>query len=273
MPNTTASPAVRQRSGAELPSRASFTSKPAAPASKPDRNGGLVAPQRSAQVIPVPCLDQAAIGMSTTISAVEYPRATPWGPRASPSAIPTMTSGVAAMLMLKARPTRPVDMTNPLSWLVISTGRVGRALSISMAATPLVIVGIALGLARGPQGVALGYSTALMVVLIPIAAWSKHGTGITWADLWGATKPPFLSGLLAGAAGLLVKLALDGSSAPLLCLTAGLAVVFGIYTWALLIVMRQKHIYMDVLSQLLPWLQQRHQVSHPILAKTVSLEV
>src|SRR4029077_5862814 len=117
MPNTTASPAVRQRSGAELASRAGFTSKPAAPASKPDRNGGLVAPQRSAQVIPVPYLDQAAIGMSTTISAVEYPRATPWGPRASPSAIPMMTSGVAATLMLKARPTRPVDMTNQESGL------------------------------------------------------------------------------------------------------------------------------------------------------------
>jgi O-antigen/teichoic acid export membrane protein/SAM-dependent methyltransferase len=164
-------------------------------------------------------------------------------------------------------------VANPLSWLVISTGRIGRALSISMAVTPLVIVGIVLGLARGPQGVALGYSTALMVLLIPIAAWSKHGTGITWADLWGATKPPFLSGLLAGAAGLLVKLALDGSSAPLLCLTVGLAAVFGIYAWALLIVMGQKHIYIDVLSQLLPWLQQSHQVSHPILAKTVSLKV
>src|SRR5262245_24248062 len=143
-------------------------------------------------------------------------------------------------------------VANPLSRLVISTGRAGRALSISMATTPLVIVGIVLGLAHGPQGVALGYSTALMVLLIPIAAWSKHGTGITWADLWGATKPPFLSGLLAGAAGLLVKLALDGSSAPLLSLTAGLVVVFGVYAWVLLIVMRQKDIYMDVLSPLLP---------------------
>lgn len=151
-------------------------------------------------------------------------------------------------------------VANPLSWLVTSTGRAGRALSISMAATPLVIVGIVLGLARGPQGVALGYSTALTVLLIPIAAWSKHGTGITWAHLWRATKPPLLSGLLAGAAGLLVKFALSGSSAPVLCLTAGLAIVFGLYAWALLIIMRQKHIYMDLLSQLLTRLQQKQQV-------------
>ena len=47
-------------------------------------------------------------------------------------------------------------VANPLSWLVMSTGRIGRALSISAATTPLVIVGIVLGLSHGPKGVALG---------------------------------------------------------------------------------------------------------------------
>ena len=143
-------------------------------------------------------------------------------------------------------------VANPLSWLVMSTGRAGRALGISMAITPLVIVGIVLGLSHGPQGVALGYSSALTLLLIPITALSKLGTGITWADLWEATKPPFLSGLLAAAAGLLVKLTLGGGLAPILNLAVGLAVVLGIYAWVLLIFMGQKHMYMDVLSQLLP---------------------
>jgi O-antigen/teichoic acid export membrane protein len=142
-------------------------------------------------------------------------------------------------------------VANPLSWLVISTGRAGRALSISTAVTPLVILGIILGLPHGPTGVALGYSTALTVVVVPIAAWSKQGTGITWADLRVATKPPLLSGLLAGAAGLLVKLSLCDKLAPIPCLMIGLAVVLGIYAWALLIVMKQKRMYMDLLSQLL----------------------
>ncbi len=52
-------------------------------------------------------------------------------------------------------------VANPLSWLVMSTGRVGRALSISLATTPLVILGIVLGLSHGPKGVALGYSLAM----------------------------------------------------------------------------------------------------------------
>lgn len=142
-------------------------------------------------------------------------------------------------------------VANPFSWLVMSTGRIGRALSISTATTPLVIGGIVLGLSHGPKGVALGYALAMTLLVIPIAAWSKHGTGISWPDLWGAAKPPFLAGLLAGAAGSLVKLTLHGSLPPILYLMVGLTVVIGIYAWGLLIVMGQKHVYMDLLSQLL----------------------
>jgi len=158
-------------------------------------------------------------------------------------------------------------VANPLSWLVVSTGRIGRSLSMTAATTPFVIVGIVLGLSHGPKGVALGYSVAMTLVVIPIAAWSKHGTGITWADLWEATKPPFLSGLLAGAAGLLVKLMLCSRLPPVLCLIAGVGLVLGIYAWVLLIVMRQKHVYMDVLFQLLPRLKARQERAVEPLAR------
>ena len=141
-------------------------------------------------------------------------------------------------------------VANPLSWLVISTGRAGRALIISTATTPLVILGIVLGLSYGPKGVALGYSSALALLVIPIAAFSKQGTAISWGDLWAATRPSLISGLLAGAAGLLVKLSVAATLAPLLYLMLGLVVVLGVYAWVLLIVMRQKTMYMDMLSQL-----------------------
>lgn len=149
-------------------------------------------------------------------------------------------------------------VANPLSWLLMSTGRMGRALAISTATTPLVILGIVLGLSHGPKGVALAYSAAMSLLIIPIAAWSKLDTGITWSNLWEATKPPFLSGLLAGVTGLLTKLALGGSPPPTLSLMVGLTVILGIYAWVLLIAMGQKHLYMDVLSQLL----RRPQTSH-----------
>jgi O-antigen/teichoic acid export membrane protein len=143
-------------------------------------------------------------------------------------------------------------VANPLSWLVLSTGRAGRALSISATTTPLVIIGILLGLSHGPKGVALGYSLALTLLIIPIAAWSKQGTEITWTDLWEATKPPFVSGLLAGAVGLFVKFTLGGWLPPMLYLAIGLGLLLSIYAWVLLIVLGQKHVYMDLLSQLLP---------------------
>lgn len=116
-----------------------------------------------------------------------------------------------------------------------------------------------LDLSHGPKGAALGYSSALTLLIIPIAACSKHGTGIAWVDLWEATKPPFLSGLLAGATGLLVKLTLGGRLPPTLYLMVGLAVVLGIYAWVLLIVLRQKHVYLDLLHQLLPGREPRQE--------------
>jgi PST family polysaccharide transporter len=146
-------------------------------------------------------------------------------------------------------------VANPLSWLVSSTGRIVRALRISAATTPLVILGIVLGLSHGPTGVALGYSSAMTLLLVPIAAWSKLGTGITWMDLCGATKPPFLSGLVAAAAGLLVKLTLSGRIPLIPYLMVGIGSVLGIYAWILLIAMNEKHVYMDLLSHLLPRLQ------------------
>jgi O-antigen/teichoic acid export membrane protein len=140
-------------------------------------------------------------------------------------------------------------VANPLSWLVMSTGRMGRALCIAAATTPVVIVGIVLGLSHGPKGVALGYSLTMALLVIPIIAWSKHGTMITWADLWRATKQPLMAGLLAGAIGLIVKITLGGMLAPIPYLLVALGLVFGFYAWVLLIAMGQKDLYLDLLTQ------------------------
>ena len=149
-------------------------------------------------------------------------------------------------------------VANPLSWLVSSTGRMGRALSISLTMTPLVILGIVLGLRSGPQGVAIGYSSSMALILVPIAAWSKLGTAVTWPDLWRATKAPFFSGLVAGAAGILAKLTLSGRLPLIPHLLIGVAFVLGIYAWMLLIVMDQKQKYIELLSHLWP----RFAISH-----------
>jgi O-antigen/teichoic acid export membrane protein len=157
---------------------------------------------------------------------------------------------VAPILRLLVPTALVFALANPFSLLVMSTGRIRRALGMSAATTPLVIAGIVLGLSYGPKGVALGYSLAMVVIIIPIAAWSKHGTSITWADLWTTTKKPLFSGLLAGAIGLIVKVALNNVMGPIPYLVLGLGIIFGVYTWTLLIALGQKSLYVDLLTQM-----------------------
>src|ERR1700679_3779145 len=112
MLKTTPTPRARTRIGARPPPNATFTPRPPAAASDPATRGILVTFQRSNQVIPVPSLDQALIGIMISIIATEYPRATPVGPWLSPRRTPTITTGVVAAVMPTARPTRPVAIIN-----------------------------------------------------------------------------------------------------------------------------------------------------------------
>ena len=140
-------------------------------------------------------------------------------------------------------------LANPLSWLVIATGRVGRAVGITAATTPVVIVGILLGLSHGPTGVAIGYSAAMVLIIIPITVWSKHGTGIAWSDLWRVTRIPLLPGCWRAR----LVLAQNSRSAAVWLQSwfwsLGVGLVFGVYACAL-VAMGQKKLYLDVLAEL-----------------------
>jgi PST family polysaccharide transporter len=156
---------------------------------------------------------------------------------------------VAPILRLLVPAALIFALANPFSLLVISTGRARRALRMSAATTPLVIVGIALGLSHGPRGVALGYSLAMALLVFPIVSWSKRGTKITWADLWMTCKKHLVSGLMAGTIGLIVKIALGGAVAPIPHLLIEFGFVFGMYAWTFLIVLKNKDLFMDLLNQ------------------------
>ncbi len=157
--------------------------------------------------------------------------------------------GVVPIFRLLAPTSLVFALANPLAWLVMATGRVGRAVSITAATTPVVILGILLGLSHGPTGVAVGYSAAMVLILIPITAWSKHGTGIAWSDLWNVIRKPLLAGLLAGVAGFGAKVTFGGSLAPILVLVLGVGVVLCVYACAL-VAMGQKKLYLDILTEL-----------------------
>ncbi len=96
----------------------------------------------------------------------------------------------------------------------------------------------------------MGYSLAMLLLIAPIAAWSMHGTRVTWANLWTATQKPLVAGLVAATAGLVVKIALGSVLTPIPYLLIGVLVIFGVYAWTLLIALGQKAVFMRLADEL-----------------------
>lgn len=142
------------------------------------------------------------------------------------------------------------SLINPLVWLMFAAGLVKRSLHISFVLGPLVICGYALGLPYGPKGVAIGYSTVMILWLLPQIAWCIHGTGISLRDIASTVKAPLLSALVAVPAPLAFQIWTQESSPPLIRLTlAGFA--YGlIYVATLLFAMGQKGFYLGLLRGL-----------------------
>jgi O-antigen/teichoic acid export membrane protein len=141
-------------------------------------------------------------------------------------------------------------MINPLGWLLYSLGLVGRSLKIAFVIAPLVIVGYLLGLPYGPKGVALGYSAAITLWVVPHILWCIHGTVVSFRDIMLAVSRPLLSGVAAGALALGVYVLYGHSLSPLPRLVLSVTALAIAYLAMLLYVMGQKPFYMDILGKL-----------------------
>ena len=158
--------------------------------------------------------------------------------------------GAAAILRLLSPTVLFFALINPFSWFLRATGRVGRSLKTAFLICPVVILGILAGLRWGPVGVAIGYSTAMILLFVPVVVWAIHNTGITMADYWGAIRQPLISGILGGITGWVFKLAFHGDLSPLAMLICGLGLSVAAYACVLLFVMGQKEFFADLLSHL-----------------------
>lgn len=141
-------------------------------------------------------------------------------------------------------------LIDPFSWLLVATGRVMRSLKIGLVIAPLVIAAYVIGLPHGPKGVAIGYSAMMTVLIIPVIAWSRHGTIIKGGDIWRTVRPPVLSGLVAAGLTLGASLWLSGRLAPLSRLLAGGGVMLASYLGMLLFAMKQKALYLDLIREI-----------------------
>jgi O-antigen/teichoic acid export membrane protein len=141
---------------------------------------------------------------------------------------------------------------NPFGWLLIATGRAMRSLHIALLILPAVVIGILFGLSHGPRGVAFGYSAAMVLVTAPVIALSIRGTGITAGAYWLAVRKGLGAGVIAGVFGLFLKSIIGNSLSTLPRLVIEFGIVTLVYFFVLIIIMRQKELYIDLYRQLSP---------------------
>ena len=104
-------------------------------------------------------------------------------------------------------------VVNPLGVMLHATGRATRSLKLAFLIAPVTIAAVALGLPHGPQGVAIGLSASMLVLVVPLVIWARQGTSITVADVALAMWMPCFSALVGAAAGWGAVQAIDGGHA------------------------------------------------------------
>ena len=141
-------------------------------------------------------------------------------------------------------------MINPFSWLLFAIGKVGRSLKIALVIAPLVIAGYVIGLPYGPKGVALGYSVAMALWILPHIAWCVRGTAISFWDVLETLSRPLLSGVVASILPLILEGIYGQQTSPLFRLIAGVTLFLSVYVLMLLYVMGQKVFYVNLIQGL-----------------------
>jgi O-antigen/teichoic acid export membrane protein len=141
-------------------------------------------------------------------------------------------------------------VANPLSWLVCSLGLVQRSLKMGLVIAPIMIASYVIGLPYGPKGVAFAYSAVMILWVLPVIAWSVHGTVISFRDILVAVSRPLASSILAAGVALGVRSTYGQFLTPLPRLVSESAVLLVVFMGILLFVTGQKSLYVDLLRGL-----------------------
>jgi O-antigen/teichoic acid export membrane protein len=156
----------------------------------------------------------------------------------------------AAILQLLAPTVLMFALMNPIGWLLASTGNVGRCMKVGLIITPVVSAGYVLGLPYGPRGVAIGFSTAMTLLIVPMTIYGVRGTVVSFRDVMGAVRQPLISGLAAATVAFAMQFLYAQSLSPILRLSLGCTILFLGYGGMLLYVMGQKTFYINLLRGL-----------------------
>jgi PST family polysaccharide transporter len=152
-----------------------------------------------------------------------------------------------AIFQLLAPAVLVLGIINPLGWLLWPIGKHVRSLQIALAISVLVITGCLIGLPYGPQGVAAGFSAAMVIWLLPHVVWTVHGTTITPLDILRATSRPLVAALVALALAWTADASLGSFLTPFFRLVVACSVMAISYS-SLMVFVMGRDFYLDLLK-------------------------
>jgi O-antigen/teichoic acid export membrane protein len=140
---------------------------------------------------------------------------------------------------------------NPVGWLMTSLGLVTRSLKLALIFAPLITIGYILGVPHGPSGVAIGFSSVMLLCAIPLTAFCVRGTPVSLKDILITTAGPLGSALAGSLAAFAVRRVWGHLLPALPRLALESTILFGVFAALLLFVAGQKSFYLDLLRALL----------------------
>lgn len=141
-------------------------------------------------------------------------------------------------------------ISNPLSWLLMSLGKIRRLFIMSLVISPVMMIGYLIGLPYGPNGVASAYSIVMMLWVLPMIAWAVHGTAVSFRDVLVTACKPLVCGVVAGVIAFGVRLACGDMLSPLSRLVLECGVLLVLFFSFLLFIAGQKSLYLDIVRGL-----------------------
>jgi len=158
----------------------------------------------------------------------------------------------AAVIFRLLAPTILVfGMINPLYWFLMTVGLQRRSLNIAFFIAPWVTAAYLIGLPYGAEGVALAFSAAMTLFLVPCLVWCVYGTIISTEELFKTVSRPFLSAIAAGIVAYIFHAFTAQALNPAVMLLLGGGIMLAVYLCVLLFVLGQWDFYLDLVNGLL----------------------
>jgi len=99
----------------------------------------------------------------------------------------------------------------------------------------------------------VGFSVTMLLAIVPVMLWAKQGTLITMRDILRTVTPSSMSVAIGAAAMLAVRPMVDPVDPAFVRLAVESTILFGVYLFSLLFIMKQKPVYMGLLRETGLW--------------------